>query len=219
LLGLANFYRTRRKKVTDVPDFEPLKPWEYEALKADIARRGVLVPIEFGDSGNGMEVVDGRNRLRACEELGIADYPKVYRHYDSPEEARLAGIVLNTYRRQLAPKKRNDYLAAANQLRLELGYDDEPVLAPVKTKKPSASDEPDALAARQREHRLRERIQPKHPLAPNADPWIVADEALDCLEEIRPYLAQLRGPTDRLDQAIELIKQLAWGPEELEASS
>jgi ParB-like chromosome segregation protein Spo0J len=201
----------------DIPDFEPLKTWEYEALKADIAKRGPLVPIEF-DQDTG-EVVDGRNRLKICEELGITDYPRNYRHYTSDEERKLVGIVLNIYRRQLAPKKRNDYLAAANQLRLELGYDDEPVLAPVKTKKPSASDEPDALAARQREHRLRERIQPKHPLAPNADPWIVADEALDCLEEIRPFLAQLRGPTDRLDQAIELIKQLAYGPESLEASS
>jgi hypothetical protein len=206
--------------MTDVSDFEPLKPWEYEALKADIARRGVLVPIEYDEDGT---VVDGNNRLKIVNELEaegiVVNVSASVRKYASGEERQLTSIVLNTYRRQLAPKKRNDYLAAANQLRLELGYDDEPVLAPVKTKKPSASDEPDALAARQREHRLRERIQPKHPLAPNADPWIVADEALDCLEEIRPFLVQLRGPTDRLDQAIELIKQLAFGPEELEASS
>jgi ParB-like chromosome segregation protein Spo0J len=201
--------------MTDVPDFEPLKPWEYEALKADIARRGVLVPIEFDQYD---DVIDGRNRLKACEELGITDFPSNHRYYETAEEMKLTSIVLNTYRRQLAPKKRNDYLAAANQLRLELGYDDEPVLAPVKTKKPSASDEPDALAARQREHRLRERIQPKHPLAPNADPWIVADEALDCLEEIRPFLQGMKTPTERLDQAMELIRQLAFGPEELEAS-
>jgi hypothetical protein len=206
--------------MTDVSDFEPLKPWEYEALKADIARRGVLVPIEYDEDGT---VVDGNNRLKIVNELEaegiVVNVSASVRKYASGEERQLTSIVLNTYRRQQAPKKRNDYLAAANQLRLELGYDDEPVLAPVKTKKPSASDEPDALAARQREHRLRERIQPKHPLAPNADPWIVADEALDCLEEIRPFLVQLRGPTDRLDQAIELIKQLAFGPEELEASS
>ena len=206
--------------MTDIPDFEPLKSWEYEALKADIARRGVLVPIEFDQDGN---VIDGHNRLKIVKELELEEIivpmPINRREYKSDEERQLTTIVLNTYRRQLAPKKRNDYLAAANQLRLELGYEDEPVLAPVKTKKPSASDEPDALAARQREHRLRERIQPKAPLAPNADPWIVADEALDCLEEIRPFLVQLRGPTDRLDQAIELIKQLAYGPTELEASS
>jgi ParB/Sulfiredoxin domain len=203
--------------MTDIPDFEPLKPWEYEALKADIAKHGVLVPIEYANTG---EVVDGRNRLRACEELGIGNPPANIREYASEAERKLVGIVLNTYRRQLAPKKRNDYLAAANQLRLELGYDDEPVLAPVKTKKPSASDEPDALAARQREHRLRERMKPKHALAPNADPWIVADEALDCLQVIRTYLESLtmRIPLEKLEQAEELIKQLAWGPEELEAS-
>jgi hypothetical protein len=197
--------------------FEPIKSWEFEALKTDIARRGVLVPVEY-DAVTG-EVLDGHNRLRACEELGITDFPKVSREFPSDDERRLHVIVLNTYRRQLAPIKRTKWVLEANQLRLDLGYPDEPVVIPVKEKKPSASDEPDALAARQREHRLRERIQPKHPLAPNADPWIVADEALDCLEEIRPFLAQLRGPTDRLDQAIELIKQLAYGPEELEASS
>jgi hypothetical protein len=196
--------------------FEPIKTWEFEALKSDIARRGVLVPVEY-DAVTG-EVLDGHNRLRACEELGITEFPKVSREFTSDDERRLHVIVLNTYRRQLAPIKRTKWLTEANQLRLDLGYPDEPVVVPVKTKKPSASDEPDALAARQRWHRLRERIKPKHPMASNANVWIVADEALDCLEEIRPFLAQLRGPTDRLDQAIELIKQLAYGPESLEAS-
>jgi hypothetical protein len=196
--------------------FEPIKTWEFEALKSDIAVRGVLVPVEY-DAVTG-EVLDGHNRLKACEELGITDFPKVSREFTSDDERRLHVIVLNTYRRQLAPIKRTKWLTEANQLRLDLGYPDEPVVVPAKAKKPSASDEPDALAARQRWHRLRERIKPKHPLAPNANVWIVADEALDCLEEIRPFLVQLRGPTDRLDQAIELIKQLAYGPESLEAS-
>jgi len=199
-------------------EFEPLKAWEYEALKADIAKRGVLVPIEIDrDTG---EVVDGRNRLKACAELGInlTDCPVNYRTYESDEERKLVGIILNVYRRQLAPIKRNKWLEAANQLRLELGYPDEPVVAPVKTVKQSASDEPDALAARQREHRLKERMRPKVVLAANADPWLVADDALDCLERIRPYLVQLRAPLEDLEQAEELVKELAWGPRELEAS-
>jgi hypothetical protein len=206
--------------------FEPIKPWEFEALKTDIARRGVLVPVEY-DTATG-EVLDGHNRLRACEELGITDFPKVSREFPSDDERRLHVIVLNTYRRQLAPIKRTKWVLEANQLRLDLGYPDEPVVIPVKEKKPSASDEPDALAARQREHRLKERMRPKTPLAINptsgllyADPWVVADEALDCLEEIRPFLAQLRGPTNRLDQAIELLKRLAWAmsPESAEEAS
>jgi len=197
--------------------FEPLKQWEYEALKQDIARRGVLVPIEFDQKG---EVIDGHNRLAICDELGITDYPRVTRTFTSDDEKKLHVIVLNTYRRQLAPIKRTKWLTEANQLRLDLGYPDEPVVIPTKAKKPSASDEPDALAARQREHRLRERMRPKVPLAANADPWLVADEALDCLDRVRQYLvaAGLRNPVADLDQAQELVKRLAWGPESLEAS-
>jgi hypothetical protein len=202
--------------VSDVPGFSPLKEWEFQALKADISKRGVLVPIEI--DAEDKTVVDGHHRLRACEELGIEDYPIRFRSYASDEERKLTSIVLNTYRRQLTGVKRTMWIAIANQLRLDLGYDDPPVVPPVKTKKPSASDEPEALAARQREHRLRERIQPKHPLAPNADPWIVADEILDCLEFIRPFLQGMKTPLERLDQAIEGVRRLAWGPEELEAS-
>jgi hypothetical protein len=201
---------------SEIPNFSPLREWEYQALKADIAKRGVLVPIEI--DAEDKTVVDGHHRLRACEELGIEDYPIRFRSYESDEERKLTSIVLNTYRRQLTGVKRTMWLAIANQLRLDLGYDDPPIVPPVKTKKPSASDEPEALAARQREHRLRERIQPKHPLAPNADPWIVADEILDCLEFIRPFLQGMKTPTERLDQAIEGVRRLAWGPEELEAS-
>jgi hypothetical protein len=200
---------------SDIPSFSPLREWEYSALKADIAKRGVLVPIEI--DAEDKTVVDGHHRLRACEELGIEDYPIRFRSYASDEERKLTSIVLNTYRRQLTGVKRTMWLAIANQLRLDLGYDDPPIVPPVKTKKPSASDEPEALAARQREHRLRERIQPKHPLAPNADPWIVADEILDCLEFIRPFLQGMKTPTERLDQAAEGVRRLAWGPEELEA--
>jgi hypothetical protein len=196
--------------------FEPLKTWEYEALKQDIARRGVLVPIEI-DEATG-ELLDGHNRKNACDELGL-ECPSIQRRFGSDADRRLHVIVLNTYRRQLAPIKRTKWVNEANQLSLELGYPDEPVVIPTKTKKPSASDEPDALAARQREHRLRERIQPKHPLAPNADPWIVADEILDCLEFLRPFLQGMKTPTERLDQAVEGVKRLAWGPEKLEVSS
>jgi hypothetical protein len=76
------------------------------------------------------------------------------------------------------------------------------------------SDMPDALAARQREHRLRERMRPKHPLAANADPWLVADEALDCLDRIRPLLAVGGVARGDLELAAELVRRLAWGPED-----
>ncbi|MBQ3448601.1 MAG: ParB N-terminal domain-containing protein, partial [Synergistaceae bacterium] len=53
-----------------------LTPEEYAELKADIAERGVMIPIEFDEQGN---VLDGYHRLQICAELGIKDYPKVIR--------------------------------------------------------------------------------------------------------------------------------------------
>lgn len=54
----------------------PLSGDEYEELKADIKARGVLVPVEYDEHGN---VLDGHHRVRACEELGIAEWPRVVR--------------------------------------------------------------------------------------------------------------------------------------------
>ena len=59
----------------------PLSDDEFAALKADIAERGILVPIELDEDG---AVLDGHHRLRAWESwraegLTPADYPKVVR--------------------------------------------------------------------------------------------------------------------------------------------
>jgi hypothetical protein len=76
------------------------------------------------------------------------------------------------------------------------------------------SETPEALAARQREHRLRERVRPAEPVAPNADPWLIADEALDLLDRTRLRLVRLKMSIDDIDQAAELLRRLAWGPED-----
>ncbi len=187
--------------------FAPLKQWEYEALKADIAKRGVLVPIEFDQDG---DVVDGRNRLKICGELGRDDYPTIFRRYSSDKEKQLVSIILNTYRRHLTPIRRDAMIEVINdQMSLELDY--VPVVPPTKRKQPSASDAPEAVAARQRDHRLEERIKPKNPPPDNWDPWLMADEALELLERCLPYLP-LSYSRD-VQQAMELIRQLAWGPE------
>ena len=49
----------------------PMAPEQFEALKRDIAERGVLTPIDLDEQGR---VLDGHHRLRACAELGITDY-------------------------------------------------------------------------------------------------------------------------------------------------
>ena len=41
----------------------PLSPEEYAALKADIATRGVLFPVEYDEDGN---ILDGHHRVKAC---------------------------------------------------------------------------------------------------------------------------------------------------------
>ena len=50
-----------------------MPPEQFEALKADIAERGVLVPIDVDEDGH---ILDGHHRYRVCTELGITDFPK-----------------------------------------------------------------------------------------------------------------------------------------------
>lgn len=76
----------------------PLAEEEYNELKADIAARGVMVPIEYDECGN---VLDGHHRLQICAELGIRDFPKVIRAGMTEEEKRAHARKLNMARRQL----------------------------------------------------------------------------------------------------------------------
>lgn len=83
--------------------FDPLAPEEYEALKADIARRGVLVPVEMDEEGN---ILDGHHRARACRELGIRDYPCVVRRLGSVTEKEEHVVALNLRRRHLSGEQK-----------------------------------------------------------------------------------------------------------------
>ena len=71
---------------------------EYQALKDSIAENGVLVPVEYDDEGN---ILDGHHRVRACGELGIKEWPTVYRVGMSEEEKRSHARRLNMARRHL----------------------------------------------------------------------------------------------------------------------
>jgi len=75
-----------------------MSPEQYEALKNDIRDRGVMIPLEYDDNGS---LLDGHNRLRACIELGIRDFPKIIRHFDTEEEKRYHVRAINANRRQL----------------------------------------------------------------------------------------------------------------------
>src|SRR5205814_1825956 len=67
----ARFERRRLDELAPHPqaaEVPVLGESEYEALRADIDARGLLVPIEVTTAG---VVLDGRARLRAARELGL----------------------------------------------------------------------------------------------------------------------------------------------------
>lgn len=78
---------------------------EYAALKADIARRGVVVPVVVDQHG---ATLDGHHRLRAVAELRaegvvVADPPTVRVECANDAERREHALKLNLLRRQLNP--------------------------------------------------------------------------------------------------------------------
>jgi phage N-6-adenine-methyltransferase len=76
----------------------PLSDSEFAELKADIAARGVMVPVEYDKDG---EVLDGHHRIRACQELGITDWPRIVRLGLDNAGKRLHARKLNLARRHL----------------------------------------------------------------------------------------------------------------------
>ncbi|MDA2928500.1 ParB N-terminal domain-containing protein [Acidobacteria bacterium AH-259-O06] len=64
-----------------------MPPEQYDGLKADIAERGVMVPIDITEDGY---ILDGHHRYGACGELGITDYPLIVRPGLDEQERRLS---------------------------------------------------------------------------------------------------------------------------------
>ena len=86
----------------------PLAPDEFEALKTDIAARGVQVPVEYDEMGN---ILDGHHRVQACHELGITHWPKLVRYGMSEQEKRRHARRLNLDRRHLDREARRILIA------------------------------------------------------------------------------------------------------------
>ncbi|MHB1507975.1 MAG: DNA methyltransferase [Acidimicrobiales bacterium] len=96
-----------------------LSPAEFASLKADIAIRGVVVPVVVdADSG---EIIDGHHRLRAWSELRAAGArvgpcPRDVRRFASDSERIEAAVSLNLARRHLSRAQRAEL---ARRLRSE----------------------------------------------------------------------------------------------------
>ncbi len=86
----------------------PLTDEEFESLKADIAARGVMVPVELDERG---VVLDGHHRLRACAELGITEYPTIIRPGLTEQEKRIHVRALNLCRRHLNREQKREVIA------------------------------------------------------------------------------------------------------------
>lgn len=89
----------------------PLTEDEYESLKADIAVHGVRIPVEVDEND---VIIDGHNRARICNELGI-DYPRNVRSGLTDQEKRSLARSLNTLRRHLSQAQKR--MVIADELR------------------------------------------------------------------------------------------------------
>jgi hypothetical protein len=83
-----------------------LLPERYRALKADIAVRGVQVPIIVDQHGN---ILDGWYRWLACQELGIY-CPAEVRYFTTEAEKFRLILEVNCHRRQMDRKQKRELI-------------------------------------------------------------------------------------------------------------
>jgi len=83
----------------------PLSDAEYQELKEDIQKHGVLVPVEYDESGN---ILDGYHRVKICEELGITEWPRLVRIGMTEDEKKEHAIILNIARRHITKEQRKE---------------------------------------------------------------------------------------------------------------
>lgn len=98
----------------------PLSSEQYASLKADIALRGVLVPVEIDETG---AVLDGHHRLRAWRELReegvkVPRYPSIVRRLPDEHSKVAHALRLNLSRRHLGPEERSAVVAALRARRM-----------------------------------------------------------------------------------------------------
>ena len=82
---------------------------EYDVLKASIRRWKVILPVVKDENG---DIIDGYQRVRVCDELGIADCPVLTLAGLTDDEKRDHAYVLNHVRRHLNQQQMRDLIAA-----------------------------------------------------------------------------------------------------------
>jgi len=93
--------------MSDYQIMPPLSDDEYQALKADIQARGVMVEVEYDEDG---DILDGYHRVQIADELGIS-YPSIVRAGLSETEKLEHALALNLARRHLTREQRRELVA------------------------------------------------------------------------------------------------------------
>ena len=165
----------------------PMPPEQFEALKADIAERGVLVPIDVDEQGH---ILDGHHRYRACMELGLTDFPTIVRPGLSEEGRRIFARKSNMLRRHLSRKQVRELIA--EQLK------DTPSWANNRIGQVLGADSKTVKAVRERLERTSE--------IPKLDKLVGADGKARPVTQKRP-LAIMASNTEELSKILKRIDE------------
>lgn len=178
-----------------------LTNWEYDALKGSIRRWGVILPVVKDENG---QIIDGHQRVRACEELGINDYPVMTLAGLSDDEKRDHTYILNLVRRRLNQQQMRDLIAAElrrtpdlsdNWLAQTLGTTDKTVAA-VRERLIATSEIPKLGALRGKDGKYRRVIRV------TADTAKEAERARSALKEL---VEAARQHPERFGRLVERI--------------
>jgi ParB-like chromosome segregation protein Spo0J len=177
--------------MTDIQDtgkyqlMPDMSPAEFEALKADIAQRGVMVPIDVDESG---EILDGHHRYRAWAELHKNEVPSaIVREGLSEQEKRAFARKNNILRRHLTREQVRQLIAeqlkdspewADNRVAEELGVDGKTV-GSVRDDLEATSEIPKLDRLVGKDGKTRPRKQPRKRQEPIED---VEDDTEDDIE-------------------------------------
>lgn len=93
----------------EVPQFQVMPSLSVEqlaALEADVAERGVVVPVVVDQHGR---IIDGHHRSEIAARLGLP-CPTEVRHVTDDEDARQTALALNLARRHVTREQRRDLI-------------------------------------------------------------------------------------------------------------
>ena len=185
----------------------PMTPHEFEALKADIAQRGVVVPIDIDENG---DILDGHNRYRAWIELKKNDPPPmIVRSGMTEQEKRSFARKNNILRRHLTREQIRKLIAeqlkdlpdwADNRIADELGVDGKTV-GSVRDNLESTSEIPklDRLVGKDGKSRPRKLPRIKHPREIEEDDELDDEDAqsdFSLVKALKAYAKALGEPGD-----------------------